>query len=88
MTARIAWTKIAAAVLGFLAPALALAQAAQPIPDAGPVHGTTPMSTWVWVVVALAIIAAALWAFRARGSGPGGTRFGPHGPRAPTPRGP
>jgi hypothetical protein len=75
--------RILAAALALVAPVLALAQpidsrASNPQPVGGDVDG----GRWLFLLVVVAAIAIAFWGYRTM------RRRGPHGPQAPTPRGP
>ena len=76
--------RIVAAALALVLPVLALAQpidsrASNPQPIGGDVGGG---GQWLFILVLIAALAIALWGFRVM------RRRGPHGPQAPTPRGP
>jgi hypothetical protein len=71
--------RILAAALAVVAPVLALAQ---PTSNAQPVGGDVDGGRWLFLLVVVAAIAIAFWGYRTM------RRRGPHGPQAPTPRGP
>jgi protein-S-isoprenylcysteine O-methyltransferase Ste14 len=75
--------RLTAAALSLVLPVFALAQALDSrASNPQPVGGEAGAGRWLFIIVVIAALAIALWGFRTM------RRRGPHGPSAPTPRGP